>query len=198
MAKKESTFINMLLTLFLVTFVSSAALGYVYEATKGPKAAAELARKTEAIKEVVPAFDNDPINERYNVSVQGMEFTCYPAKKDGQLIATAVEAITNKGFGGEIKLVIGFLTDGKINDIVVVEHKETPGLGDKIEKQKSKFSAQFKEKDPALFKLAPKKDGGQVDAITAATVSSRAFCDAVEQGYKAYKRTKEDESAEEF
>ncbi|MFH1360849.1 MAG: RnfABCDGE type electron transport complex subunit G [Candidatus Omnitrophota bacterium] len=186
MAKKESTFINMVATLFFVTLFSSAALGYVYELTKGPKAATDLAKKLNAIKEVVPEFTNNPDEEKFTVNADGQPLIFYPAKKDGQLVATAIETYSNQGFSGQIKLMVGLLPDGTIYKVKVIEHKETPGLGDKIEKKKSNFSQQFNEKDPSVFRLEVKKDGGDVDAITAATFSSRAFCDAVQRAYKAY------------
>ena len=193
MSKKESNFLNMVLTLFAVTFLSSAALGYVYELTKEPKAAADLAKKNNAIKEVLPEYDNNPLAEKYEISTSdGYKLVCYPAKKDGKLVGTAIETFTNKGFSGIIKLMVGFLPDGTIYDISVVEQKETPGLGNKIEKSKSDFSEQFKGKDPKVFKLQVKKDGGDVDAITAATISSRAFCDALSRAYNAYMASKEE------
>ena len=82
--------------------------------------------------------------------------------------------------------MVGFLPDGTIHNISVLEHKETPGLGDKMTKAKSDWSVQFNGKDPSDFKLMVTKDGGDVDAITASTISSRAFCDAVDRAYKAY------------
>ncbi len=188
MAKKESTFGNMVLTLFIVTFVSSTALGYVYEVTKGPKAKAELEKKIKAISEVVPDFDNSPIEEKVERCAGEQCVMFYPAKKDGQLVGTAVEVTTNKGFAGNITLMVGFLPDGVIFDTAVVEHKETPGLGDKIDKKKSGFAEQFKNKDPQNFRLSVKKDGGDVDAITAATISSRGFCDAVKKAYDSYRK----------
>jgi len=98
----------------------------------------------------------------------------------------AIETFTNQGFGGTIKLIVGLLANGKIYDIAVIEHVETPGLGDKIEKKKSGFSKQFQKKDPSGYKMIVKNDGGDVDAITAATISSRAYCDAVGRAYKAF------------
>ena len=181
MAKKESTFLKMVITLFLVTTISSAAVGYVYEITKEPIARAMLNKKIKAIKEVVPNFDNNPIDEKYSKKVNGGDLSFYPAKKEGILVGTAVETFTSKGFSGKIKLMVGLLPSRKIYDIAVLEHKETPGLGDKMVKSKSDFSAQFKSKDPSVFKLIVKKDGGDVDAITAATISSRAYCDAVQR-----------------
>ena len=82
--------------------------------------------------------------------------------------------------------MVGLLPDGTINDISVLEHKETPGLGDKMDKEKSDFSLQFQGKDPKNFAINVRQDGGDVDAITASTVSSRAFCDAVIRAYNAF------------
>ncbi|MGC9373901.1 MAG: RnfABCDGE type electron transport complex subunit G [Bacteroidales bacterium] len=186
MAKKESDFKNMVLTLFMVTFIASAALGYIYELTKEPIAASKLAKQNNAIKQVLPEFNNEPGKESYKMGVDGDTLEFFPAKNDGKLVGTAVSTFTNKGFGGNIKLMVGFLPDGTIYDISVLEHKETPGLGDKMQKSKSEWSVQFNGKNPADYKLKVSKDGGDVDAITASTISSRAFCDAVERAYNAY------------
>jgi Na+-translocating ferredoxin:NAD+ oxidoreductase subunit G len=112
----------------------------------------------------------------------------YPAKKGDKLVGTAVETFTKKGFSGEIKLMVGFTPEGEIVGIRVLEHKETPGLGDKMEVEKSDFHVQFQGKNPADFKLIVKKDGGNVDAITATTISSRAYCDAVQRAYDAFNK----------
>jgi len=186
MAKKESNFKNMVLTLFMVTFIASAALGYIYELTKGPIAASKLAKQNNAIKQVVPEFDNEPGKESYKMGVDGDTLEFFPAKNDGELVGTAVSTFTNKGFSGNFKLMVGFLPDGTIHNISVLEHKETPGLGDKMQKSKSDWSVQFNGENPADFKLKVTKDGGDVDAITASTITSRAFCDAVERAYNAY------------
>ncbi len=186
MAKKESTFISMVLTLFMVTFIASAALGYLYEVTKGPIAESKLAKQNNAIMQVIPEFDNEPGKEVYKMDVDGGTLEFFPAKKNGELVGTAVSTFTNNGFSGNIKIMVGFLPDGTIHNISVLEHKETPGLGDKMKKNKSDWSVQFNGKNPTNFKLKVTKDGGDVDAITASTISSRAFCDAVDRAYKAY------------
>ncbi|MEA2106484.1 MAG: RnfABCDGE type electron transport complex subunit G [Bacteroidota bacterium] len=186
MAKKESNFKNMVFTLFMVTFIASAALGYIYEITKEPIAASKLAKQNNAIKQVVPEFNNEPGKESYKMGVDGDTLEFFPAKNDGELVGTAVSTFTNKGFGGNIKIMVGFLPDGTIHNISVLEHKETPGLGDKMQKSKSEWSVQFNGKNPADYKLKVSKDGGDVDAITASTITSRAFCDAVERAYNAY------------
>lgn len=185
MAKKiESTFLSMALTLFLVTLIASSALAYIYKITKEPIEQSLLNKKLEAIGQVMPNFTNDPNAEMYKLmafdNTDSLEV--YPAKKDGKLIGYAVKTFTNNGFGGLVELMVGFTPDFTITNIKVLLHSETPGLGSKM--TTAKFKDQFKEKKPKDFKLVVKKDGGDVDAITASTISSRAFCDAVDRAYK--------------
>jgi electron transport complex protein RnfG len=175
----------MVATLLLITSAAAAALGTAYVLTGEPIAAARLAKTNRAIAEVTPPFDNNPSGEASETVVDGQTLRLFPAKKNGALVGMAVETATAKGFGGRITLMVGFLPDGTICGTAVVAHAETPGLGDKIEKRKSPFSLQFEGKHPDTFKAAVRKDGGSVDAITAATVSSRAFCDAVERACRA-------------
>ncbi len=193
MAKKESTFVNMVSVLFIVSFISSAALGVVYELTKEPIKMVDINKKNNAIQSVVPEFNNIPSNEYFKVPSDLDSLTFYPARKDSMLVGTAVETYTLKGFSGLIRLMIGFAPDGTILHIAVLEHKETPGLGDKIDKSKSDFSLQFEGKNPSVFKLAVKKDRGDVDAITASTISSRAFCDAVTRAYNTFMKVNKNE-----
>ena len=187
MAKTESTFKNMVLSLTLIALGSSAALGFVYELTKEPIAASVLNKKLDAIREVVPEFNNNPNEEMFRLPTgEGDSLDVYPAKKDGEIIAYAVNTYTNKGFSGHIGLMAGFKPDLTIINIAVLEQKETPGLGTKM--TESGFKDQFNDKNPSDFQLKVKKDGGPVDAITAATISSRAFCDAVQRAYNTIQK----------
>jgi electron transport complex protein RnfG len=196
MAKKESTFLSMVSTLSIVALVAAALLGSVYEVTKEPIRLAELEKKNEAIKAVVPEFDNTPSAEYEKVGIDGDTVVLYAAKKDGELAATAVETFTNSGFNGNFKLMVGFEPDGTIIDVAVISHSETPGLGDKMEQGKSDFHVQFMGKHPEDFKLAVKKDRGDVDAIAATTISSRAYCEAVQRAYDAFMLAKGNSSKE--
>lgn len=189
MAKKESTFMSMVSTLFVITLVAAALLGSVYALTKEPIRLAELKKKNDAIKVVVPGFDNEPSQEVQRIFMDGDSIYLYTARKGDTILGTAVETFTNLGFGGLIKLMVGFAPDGTIIDIAVLKHSETPGLGNKMEKGKSDFSLQFMGKNPETFKLAVKKDRGDVDAITASTITSRAYCDAVARAYRAFKES---------
>lgn len=187
MAKTESTFKNMVMSLTLISLVASACLGFVYEFTKEPIELANLNKKLNAIKEVVPDFNNNPNDEMYRLPTgDGDSLEIYPAKKDNEIVGFAVNTYSSKGFSGNIGLMAGFKPDGTIMNITVLEQKETPGLGTKM--TEPAFKDQFKDKNPEDFVLKVKKDGGQVDAITAATISSRAFCDAIQRAHSTLQK----------
>jgi electron transport complex protein RnfG len=182
MAKTESTFRNMVLSLTLISLGAAACLGFVYEFTKKPIELSNLNKKLDAIKLVVPGFTNNPNNEMFKLPTgEGDSLEIYPAKKGDVVVGYAVNTYSKKGFAGKITIMAGFKPDGTILNIKVLEQKETPGLGTKM--TEPAFKDQFNDKDPAQFNLKVKKDGGSVDAITAATISSRAFCDAVQRAY---------------
>lgn len=181
MAKKlESTLINMILSLVLISMTMSAALGFVYLKTKGPIEAAARQKELAAIRQVLPEFDSDPANG----VVEKNGVVIYNLSKEDQLVGYAVKTFTEIGFSGHIELMAGFMPDGSIHRVSVLAHKETPGLGTKM--SDPQFSDQFLGKNPADFVLKVKKDGGQVDAITAATISSRAYCDALQRAFDAF------------
>jgi electron transport complex protein RnfG len=187
MAKTESTFRNMVLSLTFISLAASASLGFVYEFTKKPIELSNLNKKLKAIRLVVPDFNNDPDKEMFKLPTgSGDSLNIYPAKKDNEIVGYAVNTYTKNGFSGTISLMAGFKPDGTIVNITVLEHKETPGLGSKM--NDTGFKDQFNLKNPASFELKVKKDGGPVDAITAATISSRAFCDAVQRAYNTIQK----------
>jgi len=193
---RESNFKNMFLCLLIICFGGSAMLGGVYLITYEPIEAAQVAKVNQALGGVLPQFDNLPAQEAYEVEVGGRKATVYPGTKNGELTGVAVEATTTKGFGGQIKVMVGFLPDGTINNTAIISHTETPGLGDKINPKKSKFPLQFNQKNPESFRLAVKKDGGDVDAITAATISSRAFCDVVDLAFQVFRKSIQQEGGD--
>ncbi|MGE5420271.1 MAG: RnfABCDGE type electron transport complex subunit G [Chloroflexota bacterium] len=187
MAKTESTFKNMVLSLTLISLGAAACLGFVYQMTKKPIEISNINKKLNAIKQVVPEFDNNPDAEMYRLPTgEGDSLDIYPAKKSGETVGYAINTYTNKGFSGNITLMAGYKPDGSIIDITVLNQKETPGLGTKM--ALPEFKDQFKGKNPSDFPLKVVKDGGQVDAITAATISSRAFCDAIQRGYNTLQK----------
>lgn len=186
MSKKKDTFINMLVSLFAITIISGFSLGYVNELTVGPIEKGKIERKVNALKLVLPTFDNNPVEDvqliKSPLAKDSVEV--YPAFANNQFVGAAIIGSTEKGFSGLIKLMVGFKPDGTIQNIVVLEQKETPGLGTKMKDEK--FLAQFRDQDPSKFNLKVTKDGGEVDALTGATITSRAFGEAVQMAYDEF------------
>ena len=114
-----------------------------------------------------------------------------PDCKGGEFVGAAVESNTKKGFSGEIKVIVGFDKEGKLLNYSVLQHAETPGLGAKMQEwfstDKNKQSVLGRSLSAGPLKVT--KDGGNVDAITAATITSRAFLDAVNRAYSAFAGT---------
>lgn len=176
----------MLLVLTGVTVISVALLAWVNELTKEPIAAANAKTLSDAVKAVVPGFDNDPIAEKKMQEVNGVEYAVYPATKGGEYIGAAVEA-SAMGFGGDLKVLVGFDAQGNIIDYSLLSHAETPGLGSKAADWFKKGNrGDITGKNPGSAPLTVSKDGGEIDAITASTITSRAFLKAVNTAYAAY------------
>ena len=192
MAKKlESTFINMVIVLTVVSLIAAFSLASVFNMTKEPIEQAALKKKLKAIADVAPAFDNDPNAEMFKMAAfeptADDSLEVYPAKKDGKIVGYAVKTYTMKGFSGLIELMVGFEKDGTIKNYSVLKHAETPGLGTKMGtwfNNEKKPNQCINGKNPKDTKMTVSKDGGDIDAITAATISSRAFLDAINRGYK--------------
>ncbi len=184
--KKESTLVNMVVVLFLITLTAGLSLGYVNEITLEPKGRARLAKKMKALDLVLPLYDNNPMADGFKVKVEAVmdSIEFYPASKDSVPVGASVTGSSEKGYNGLVKLIVGFEPDGKIKNIAVLEQKETPGLGTKMKGEK--FLRQFRGKNPASFDLRVKKDGGDVDALAGATISTRAFSEATRQAYEVY------------
>jgi len=186
MSKKESTFISMTLSLLIITLIAGISLGFINNITKGPKAKAKLERKVNALKQVLPEFNNDVLKEVKLIKLENVKDSTeiYQGAMNGEISGTAVIGSSEKGFSGLIKVMVGFSPDGSINNISVLEQKETPGLGTKI--KDDKFLKQFRGKNPSTFNLKAKKDGGEVDALTGATITTRAFGEATQQAYDVF------------
>jgi len=189
MAKLKSSLLNMFLSLTVICVVAAAVLAFVNQQTSPSIVASKKAKLENAIKEVVPGFDNSPLDDAYMVEISsGDSLKIYPAKKAGELIGVAVESNTMKGFSGEIKILVGLKPNGEVIDYAVLQHAETPGLGDKMDPwfKTDKNKQSVIGRNLSSGTLSVTKDGGDVDAITAATISSRAFLDAVNRAYAAY------------
>lgn len=186
MTKKESTFMSMTLTLFVITVIAGVSLGFINDITKGPKEQAKLARKINALKNVLPEFNNNPVEDvkriKWDLAKDSIEI--YAGFLNENQSGTAVVGSSEKGFSGLVKIMVGFNPDGSIKNIAVLEQKETPGLGTKMKDEK--FIKQFRDKHPSAYNLKVKKDQGDVDALTGATITTRAFGEATQMAYDVF------------
>ena len=164
----------MLLVLTGVTAVSVALLAWVNEITKEPIAAANAKTLSDAVSAVVPGFDNDPIADKKMQEVNGVQYAVYPATKSGEFIGAAVEA-SAMGFGGELKVLVGFDAQGNVLDYSLLSHVETPGLGSKAADWfKKGGKGDITGKNPGTSPLTVSKDGGEIaEGATRATTHNK-------------------------
>jgi electron transport complex protein RnfG len=188
MAKLESSFKNMVLVLTSITLFAAVALGSVYKLTKEPIEASKKAKQENAIKEVLPPFDR--LDEVEVVNIEGLDDPFYVNKAylGDEFVGAAVQSYSKSAFSGEIKVMVGFDKDGNIFNYSVLEQKETPGLGTKMVDwfKTEKGNQDIRGLNGATNNLTVSKAGGEVDAITAATISSNAFLESVRFAYSAY------------
>ena len=185
MAKKESTLKNMLIALMVITIVSGGVLGFIYGLTKPAIDKVEENKNIKAINEVLKT--DVAIATTEAVVIEDLTYNlAYDA--EGNFIGAAVKTYSMNGFGGKVELMVGMLANGVINKVSVLSQAETSGLGANM--VNDKFKGQFDGKDPKQFVLKVKKDGGDVDAITAATISSRAVSEAVKKAADGFEANK--------
>lgn len=188
--KKGSSLLTMILSLGLVTVVAAALLAWVYTVTLEPIKVAERSKQVEAIRAVTPKFDNVPTEEVAEITLQGdpAPVSVFPARENGKLVGAAVESYTKDGFSGEFRVMFGFNDAGDVTGFEVLSHAETPGLGAKMNDwfRMEEGKRSVIGKNPATNNLTVAKDGGEIDAITAATITSRAFLDALRRAHAAF------------
>ena len=180
----KSTLFNMVAVLFTVTLIASAGVGAVNMITADAIAEANATATTAAVANVLPEFDKTDISEQ---TIDDMTIVVYTATKGSETVGYAVESMTKNGFGGAIRLMVGFGADGKILNVNVLQQAETPGLGTKMTEEGNVLLGSIQNKNSWEVDFKVKKDGGELDALTAATISSRAYYEAVARAYEAYK-----------
>lgn len=177
----------MVLTLLIITAVAGTILGFVNQATKGPIEAAAKKAQDEAIMAILPAFES--LSDAQEIMPEdGKDPLVFFRATDaqGNLVGTAVKTYTIKGFSGYIGMMVGFDAEGTITGYQVLKHAETPGLGSKMQEWFNDAAHTIVGLNPANVNMTVSKDGGDIDAITASTITSRAFLDAVVRGYNTY------------
>lgn len=197
----------MLLSLLFICLLAAGLLAKVNDMTEKPISDAKALKLEEAIKNVVPPFDNNPVDELYKVATEkGDSLLVYPAKKGDDIVGFAVNSYSDNGFSGNIQVMVGFDTQDNVVNYAVLSHAETPGLGSQMvdwfkpqvqelsliekifrfEMKKTEAKSSIIGKSPETTKFSVSNDGGDIDAISASTITSRAFLEAVNKAYTAY------------
>lgn len=178
---KEHGLWKSIVSLSCITIVSGVILSVMNVFTAPSIAESAMRARNVAIAEVLPEFDNDPTEERVGICADGDSVWIYPASRVGDSIGMAVELYAHNAFGGDMTVLVGFDADGAIHDYRVLKHTETPGLGAKVSEwfRRGVDSAGVIGAEPLDESLKVAKDGGSIDGITAATITSRAFVDAL-------------------
>ncbi len=184
------------LTLLVFAVISAALLSGTHELTRDRIAASERAAQLKLLAQTLPAggFDNDlvqtarvlPADPRLGLRLGSQAWT---ATRHGQPVAVVLEAAAPDGYAGEIRLLVGILADGQVSGVRVTGHRETPGLGDYIERGKSDWIEQFEGKslvNPPARSWRVRKDGGTFDAVAGATITPRAVIGAVRRSLEYF------------
>ena len=189
----KSTLVNMTSVLFGITLIASAGVGVVNMITEEPIEVASKNTATALIQQVLPdGVEISPADTLLNIK-GNVVYVCV-GMRDGEVAGYAVAApsLTKDGFNGKVSLMVGFKPEGEIYNIRVLQQNETPGLGTNMAVEGNKLYQSFFDrqtgegKNPGNMKLEVNKEGGEVDALTAATISSRAYVNAVTTAYAAY------------
>lgn len=191
---KHAVVTALILTAF--TIVGTAMLAGTFQATKAPIAESERQAKLHLLSQVMPAslHDNDLLADSLDIPATpelGLKSgsTVYRARMKGEPAGVVLEAIAPDGYSGEIKLLIGIAVDGSLTGVRVLTHKETPGLGDYIELAHGEWIRNFDGRSLAIIPeegWKVKKDGGQFEYMTGATITPRAVVKAVHKALQYY------------
>lgn len=182
--------------------VTAAILAFTFQATAEKIAEQEKRAAEKALLQIVPRerHDNDMLSDTLTFSAEQSAVLgakgpvdVHLAKLDGELVAAIIPAIAPDGYSGEIKLIVGVNADGSVAGVRVLAHKETPGLGDKVDLNKSDWVLSFNGKsllNPTANKWKVKKDGGEFDQFTGATITPRAVVKRVQHVLEFFEANK--------
>ncbi len=182
----KSTLKNMIVSLLGITLIASAGVGVVNIITEEPIAKAKEEATKAALAEVLPTFDDSTMT---TLTIDEMSIDIYTATQSSEVVGYAIKSMTKSGFNGTIEMMVGLTPDGKVVNVKVLSHSETPGLGTKMTDEGNPLLGGIQGKELAKVNLHVSKDGGDVDALTAATITSRAYLDAISRAQKAYDLT---------
>jgi len=180
-------FLRYVAVLFIICSVSAAVLATVYEVTKEPIAASRRQQTLDAIQTVLPAFEEVVDAEEVRQALGGDPGLpeIYPAYSNSELIGAAIKVTDPGGYGGDVTYMIGVTSDERINAIRLLAHKETPGLGTKLAEEP--FAGQFRGLAVPEGGLRVDKDGGAIQSITGATISSRTATESATRAVEIFR-----------
>jgi len=192
--------LELVVVLSIICIAAAFSLAKVYDITKEPIALQKRLARLQTVNAVLPAHDNEPDQNAVRVPLdtpdgkkgtskaKNNEVLVYKGMQGGQLTGVAFE-MTETGYGGEIGIMIGLDPDGVIRGVEITSMSETPGLGAKV--TEPAFKQQFQGKSLEGVRFQVKKDGGDFDQVSGATVSPRAVVKAVREGLEFYQKHKE-------
>lgn len=185
---KNASLWHMAASLGAVTVIAAAILAGVYSLTMQPIREAQALARREAIAAVTPPFDNNPDPVAITPDGEEVPVEVFPVTLGGKAAGAAVETYSDNGFSDRIRLMVGFDCEGNITGYQVLSHSETPGLGAKMDTwfRDNRGNRSVIGRNPSADDLRVSRDGGSVDAITAATITSRAFLDAIDRAHRCY------------
>lgn len=182
---------KLMLVLGSICFAASVALSSIYDVTKEPIAYQKKLEVIRSLEAVLPDLPVDPDSGYLDMTREdGAPVRVFRSLSEEGVGGAAFEVIAPDGFSGNIYIMMGVLPDGKLGGIVILSHAETPGLGSPIEKEDWKGQFKGRSLDDTDFRV--KKDGGDIDQMTGATISPRAVSGAVAKGLKWFADNKEE------
>lgn len=183
--------VRLILALTLIAAVAGLILSQVESLTREPIKEQRRIQMLKAISAVLPAYDNSPDTDKVELQ-NGLDkkgrpamMTFYRGRQAGALTGTAFKVVATEGYSGNIVIMVGLNPQDSLHGIEILTHAETPGLGARI--IEPVFKQQFKGKSLDNADWRVKKDGGQFDQITGATISPRAIVKAVKAGLEFYR-----------
>ncbi len=185
--------IQMVVALLAVAVVAVLFLGLTDMVTREPIAVAQKQALNRALEQVLPEHSNDPLSDliSFKPATSKESISFYPARdSQGHIIALAWEGVAPDGYNGSIRILMSVLRDGSVHAIRITDHRETPGLGDGIVLNRAWLDS-FAGKRLDNTRWAVKKDGGEFDQFTGATITPRAVVKAVRRGLEMFKANRE-------
>ncbi len=185
---------RLILVLTLITVGAGLVLSLVESATREPIAEQRRLETLRALQAVLPPVDNSPDADTVDLLVgkdkrgRDVKRTFFRGRQNGELSGVAFKVVAPDGYSGNIDIMVGVDPDGVVSGIEILTHAETPGLGDKITFPEYKQGFVGKSLDNADWRV--KKDGGEFDQITGATISPRAVVGAVKKGLEFFRENR--------